>query len=245
MLGRALGLVLLLLSAFAVAQPVYNRYPNSTNYAISSGSAVLAGASFFIQRSVQPLSLSELSLLEQQQFTGLQGWSTRQWSVPAAHSSDVFLLGSAVLPAAVFLFEDGRKEAHRHVHMYAQTAFLNYAVTSLTKSLVKRNRPFVYNVEAPLSTRLQPDARMSFFSGHTSTVASFSFFTASVVSRYTDRAGVRWAAWSTAALLPAITGYLRMRAGKHYLSDVVVGYAAGAAIGIGVPLVHRRAAVHR
>lgn len=239
MLGRFLSAVLLLLSAIAVAQPVYNRYPNSTNYAMSSGSAVLAGASFFIQRSVQPLTIADLPALEQRQFTGLQAWSTRQWSVPAAHASDVFLLGSAVLPAAVFLFEDGRMEAHRHVHMYAQTAFLNYAVTALTKSLVKRNRPFVHNADVPLSTRLHPDARMSFFSGHTSTVASFSFFTASVVSRYSDRAGVRWAAWSAAALIPAVTGYLRMRAGKHYFSDVVVGYAAGAAIGVAVPLVHR------
>lgn len=239
MLGRTLSIVALLLSAFAVAQPVYNRYPNSTNYAISSGSAVLAGASFFIQRSVQPLTIAELPALEQQRFSGLQGWSTRQWSLPAAHTSDLFLLGSAVLPAAIFLFEDGRMEAHRHVQMYAQTAFLNYAVTALTKSLVKRNRPFVHNSDVPVSTRLHPDARMSFFSGHTSTVASFSFFTASVVSSYSDRAGVRWAAWSAAALLPAITGYFRMRAGKHYLSDVVVGYAAGAMIGVGVPLVHR------
>ena len=49
----------------------------------------------------------------------------------------------------------------------------------------------------PLSTLLNSAARMGFFSGYTRTVASFSFFTASVVSRYTDRAGVRWAQAAT------------------------------------------------
>jgi membrane-associated phospholipid phosphatase len=55
---------------------------------------------------------------------------------------------------------------------------------------------------------------------------------------------VRAAAWAGAALLPAVTGYFRMRAGKHFLSDVAVGYVAGAAIGLSIPLLHRSQVLH-
>jgi len=34
------------------------------------------------------------------------------------------------------------------------------------------------------------------------------------------------------------TGYLRVRAGKHYWSDVVVGALVGGAVGLLVPLLH-------
>jgi len=41
--------------------------------------------------------------------------------------------------------------------------------------------------------------------------------------------------WTTAALIPAITGYLRVKGGKHFPTDVVVGYVVGALVGILVP----------
>ena len=54
-----------------------------------------------------------------------------------------------------------------------------------------------------------------------------------MVSRYTDRAGVRWVAWSTAAMLPAITGYLVRRAGSGTAVAVSPGQTLGnAALGI-------------
>ena len=45
--------------------------------------------------------------------------------------------------------------------------------------------------------------------------------------------------WATAAIVPAIQGYLRVRAGKHFVTDVVVGYLIGAAVGLLVPSLHR------
>ena len=36
-----------------------------------------------------------------------------------------------------------------------------------------------------------------------------------------------------------MTAYLRVRAGKHFLTDVIAGYAVGATIGILVPHLHR------
>ncbi len=45
--------------------------------------------------------------------------------------------------------------------------------------------------------------------------------------------------------LPALTGYLRIRAGKHYPSDVLAGYALGALIGYAVPALHRKPTANR
>jgi membrane-associated phospholipid phosphatase len=46
--------------------------------------------------------------------------------------------------------------------------------------------------------------------------------------------------WTGAITLPAIVGYLRVKAGRHYPSDVIVGYGVGALIGYLVPTLHKR-----
>ena len=43
-----------------------------------------------------------------------------------------------------------------------------------------------------------------------------------------------------AAALPALTGYLRIRAGRHYPSDVLVGYLVGGAVGYLIPTLHKK-----
>ncbi|MEZ4880043.1 MAG: phosphatase PAP2 family protein [Chitinophagales bacterium] len=45
--------------------------------------------------------------------------------------------------------------------------------------------------------------------------------------------------WTGAAIIPAITGLCRYGAGKHFFTDVIVGYAIGSAIGIGIPQLHK------
>ncbi|MBN8679589.1 MAG: hypothetical protein J0M29_15270 [Chitinophagales bacterium] len=42
-----------------------------------------------------------------------------------------------------------------------------------------------------------------------------------------------------ASAIPAITGFLRMRAGQHFFTDVAVGYSIGATIGYLIPVLHR------
>ena len=40
--------------------------------------------------------------------------------------------------------------------------------------------------------------------------------------------------------MPAVTAWARVGAGKHFASDVIVGYLTGAAIGYLVPELHKR-----
>ena len=45
--------------------------------------------------------------------------------------------------------------------------------------------------------------------------------------------------WSGAVLIPATAAYLRVQSGKHFPTDVMAGYAVGAAIGWLVPHLHK------
>lgn len=44
--------------------------------------------------------------------------------------------------------------------------------------------------------------------------------------------------------MPAITGYLRYKAGYHFLSDNILGYVIGAGTGILIPKMHKNKALN-
>jgi len=91
----------------------------------------------------------------------------------------------------------------------------------------------------PLEKKLTPDSQLSFFSGHTSATATATFFTAKIWSDYNPESKWKPVVWTAAAAVPAVAGYLRVKAGKHYVSDVVTGYAVGALVGYFVPHLHK------
>ena len=47
--------------------------------------------------------------------------------------------------------------------------------------------------------------------------------------------------WGAAAVVPAAVAYYRIEAGKHFLTDNLVGYAVGATMGVVVPQLHKTA----
>ena len=51
----------------------------------------------------------------------------------------------------------------------------------------------------------------------------------------------RWWLYGAAAIPPAVVGYYRVQAGKHFPTDVLTGAALGAVTGILVPELHKRA----
>ncbi len=165
---------------------------------------------------------------------------TQNLDLNARKWSDLTLAAGTLAPTLLFADPDIRRDAPSVATLYAQTFLTNYLLTTVTKQLVQRPRPFVYNPNAPLAEQEDNDARFSFFSGHVSTVASMSFFSAKVYSDYHPNSKATPWIWATAALLPAATAYLRMHGGKHFPTDVIVGYLVGATVGILIPELHRR-----
>ncbi len=165
--------------------------------------------------------------------------ATFHYSSEASHLSDIFSIGSHVLPFLFIGEKETRKEFGTIVLMYGEALMITGGLTGLTKRFTKRPRPYVYNEMAPITKKQSRTARYSFFSGHTSSAATNSFFAAKVFSDYFPDSKLKPYVWFTAASIPAITGYLRYKAGKHYPTDVLTGYAVGAVIGVLIPHLHR------
>jgi membrane-associated phospholipid phosphatase len=125
--------------------------------------------------------------------------------------------------------------------MVFQTGAIINGITNLTKASVKRYRPYVYNPNVPADYKYTRNARQSFFSGHTSHSAAFTFLTAYIIDSYTNNRNIERLSYGMAFLLPAVTGYLRIASGKHFPTDVLSGFVVGVATGLLVPWIHREA----
>lgn len=122
--------------------------------------------------------------------------------------------------------------------MAVETFLISNALTNILKRSTVRFRPLTYNENLSVE-RTVGGSRYSFPSGHVSATASFSFYTAKVFSDlYPHSKWKNWV-WPGAISLPAVTGYLRYEAGKHFPTDILAGYAVGATIGYLVPHFHK------
>ncbi|MBW6515981.1 MAG: phosphatase PAP2 family protein [Candidatus Cloacimonetes bacterium] len=97
------------------------------------------------------------------------------------------------------------------------------ALNGWSKSLTLRKRPYVYDEDTVLETKLDKDARFSFYSNHT----SFAFALA-VYSHYYQHHTLKNPYVVTGSYaLATIVGASRVAAGQHFPSDVIVGMVAG------------------
>jgi membrane-associated phospholipid phosphatase len=90
-----------------------------------------------------------------------------------------------------------------------------------------------------MSEKTTTEARLSFYSGHTTGTAANCFFVAKVFNDYLENKTARILIWTGAAVYPMVTGYLRRDSGHHFRTDVITGYFAGALIGYFVPELHK------
>lgn len=206
---------------------------------IGLGSATL-GASYAFAKRHPAFKADQIDPLPNFKGPNMDRMSLKYWSPRAKRASDAFLYTSVALPALVLLTPSVRQAGWGTAAVIGtETILVSSAFTKLTKNLVGRTRPFVYNPHAPLSAKLTKDARESFFSGHTSLSAAACFAGASVYSAYHPNSSSRRWVWLGAITLPAATGYLRIRAGKHFPTDVLAGYAVGALCGWAIPRLHK------
>ncbi|NJB86076.1 membrane-associated phospholipid phosphatase [Lewinella marina] len=164
-----------------------------------------------------------------------------QFSSPTARNwSDHSLYASAALPGLLLLSPAGRKHAFSIGVLFAETMLLNQGLTDIIKSSAKRPRPYVFDENLPPETVIKGNDRAAFLSGHTSTSAAAGYFFARAFADLHPNSNLRPFVWGLGAGLPALTGYLRIRAGQHYPSDVLAGYVLGGVIGYLLPALHRR-----
>ena len=182
--------------------------------------------------------LEDINALNENDLWALDRSAIYNDSQTAQTLSDIILYTSVSMPFIIYSDKMCRSEGLTVGYMGFETFLLTFGVTQVTKSAVERYRPFTYNPDVPLDVKLGSGSRVSFFSGHTSVTTSMSFFAAKVITDLRPNSKYNWLVWTAGASAPALIGYLRYEAGKHFLTDVMVGYAVGAAIGYLVPAAH-------
>lgn len=116
-----------------------------------------------------------------------------------------------------------------------------YSWSPMGPRFVERYRPAVYYENLPLEERNYGRLRNSFYSGHTATVAVGTFFTAKVYADYhPDLGGKKYLLYGLALVPPTVVGIYRIKALRHFPTDVVIGGIVGAGVGFLVPELHRK-----
>jgi membrane-associated phospholipid phosphatase len=169
-------------------------------------------------------------------------FSAGNHSASAKKVSDVMLYGSLAAPALLLFDSDINDNTGQLLALYVETMAITGTLFTMGSAAFPRTRPLVYDKSGavPMREKTRANAQNSFFAGHTAAVSTVSFFTAKVFHDYNPDSPLRPFVWAGAALVPAAVGYLRLEAGKHFLSDNLVGYGVGAAVGILVPQLHKK-----
>lgn len=145
------------------------------------------------------------------------------------------------MPVVMMLVnKNERKHWGQVLVLYTETMAITGTLFTLSAGLIDRSRPYVYGENTPMDKRLGKTGQRSFFAGHTAATAAATFFTAKTFADFNPDSKARPYIWAVAATVPALVGYLRYKAGMHFLSDNLLGYGIGAATGILVPHLHKR-----
>jgi len=216
---------------------ITNEWPFLAVGAISLATGIIA------QNINHPTAFTDAELmnLDRHDIFFVDRGAANNWSPGSARASDVVRSSSVLLPAFFLTNHHTKEEISMLLVMSLEVLSTNFGVTQLVKNIVNRARPFTYNTDLLPSTRSMKNDKLSFFSGHTSHTAAFSFFIAKVMTDYHPNARNYYKAivWSMAAIIPASTAFLRVKAGKHFPTDVIAGYVVGASIGYLIPQLHK------
>jgi membrane-associated phospholipid phosphatase len=169
------------------------------------------------------------------------------FSASAAKTSDILLILDLSTPLITELALGWNEESGKRTLVYAETLGIGMFINAAAKYTVGRPRPYTYSDDPRIQAYAETegrDSRLSFFSGH-----ACSTFAAAVAGGYlfaqsTSDTHARAAMWGFGLALASATANLRVRAGKHFYSDVIVGALVGAGVGAVVPYLHYRGREH-
>jgi membrane-associated phospholipid phosphatase len=166
------------------------------------------------------------------------------WQDPIAAEHLVDVVGFAVGPAAALgadlvaaSHEDAAPQFLVDALLVTEAASIASDVNLAVRFSVARQRPWAWAAAQSPSTSAEAsrtrDANLSFYSGH----ATMMFAVATAAGTIATMRGYRWAplVWAVGMPLALATAYLRVASDDHWMSDVLVGVAAGSAMGFAIP----------
>lgn len=197
------------------------------------------GLAYYLRKNTDLLTEDFINALDSDGINSLDRYAVSQNSSTARSLSNYITFGSFTVPVFFLAEKHCRGSIGDIAIMWLEANIITLAITDVLKYSVKRTRPYAYNDEVSIEEKLSLNTRLSFISGHASFAASNSFFGAKVFTDHYPDSKLKPYVWTVAAILPAISAFNRVKAGRHFPTDVMVGYAVGATMGILVPELHR------
>ncbi len=226
------------LTGFAQSIPSPYALRTGREITILGAGVASAVASLAIGEDLEPLPAATVSTLNRQSVNAFDRGATYHWSKSAAELSNVTWLGTVAAVGAVAITPDARHDLKTVGLMYVETILLANGVERSVKNLTERNRPFLYNPDAPSADKLTKDARRSFFSGHATNAFASAVFASEVFRHYYPNSRLKPVVWIGTLGLATATCVLRYEGGLHYPTDLIAGAAFGSLVGWGIPKLH-------
>ena len=132
------------------------------------------------------------------------------------------------LPGLLMLNKNIRKDWKEFLTMYFEAHTVSAGLYLIPAFNISKARPLAYNPNHPIELRSGESTNNAFYSGHVSSTAVSSFFMARVYDDYHDLSiGQRALLYTAASIPPIAVAQYRMRAGKHFRTDVMTGFIMG------------------
>ncbi len=220
-------------------QPVLYEIDFGRELGMYSGGLLALTIGLKLKTTIRPYTMSNAAPNNINDINQFDRVATKYNSLLAKKTSNILGYGSFLLHAVFPLHQSTKKDVKNISLVWGEVVLINAGLTSLSKHIFKRPRPYVYRVDDSHYNKGTHSAQASFVSGHTSMMASNMFFFASTFATYFPSSKWKPVVWGTAIIAPAAIGYLRVRAGVHYPTDVIAGYGLGALVGILIPILHK------
>ncbi|HRP02067.1 MAG TPA: phosphatase PAP2 family protein [Candidatus Kapabacteria bacterium] len=195
----------------------YNLIPESKDY-------IYTDSNLFIATDNYKYNISDINIIDK---TFMNGYNPNY-----ALLSDALLMANIVSPTIINYSQF--TNSWELPLAYGETIATSFALTYIVKYLVERPRPFNYYKNTPENLLNNYDSQLSFFSGHSSISFSAAVFNSLIYEKYNPYSRYKGLIWSVSLLSATTTATLRVLAGKHFLSDVIIGAIVGSLISYGI-----------
>lgn len=163
------------------------------------------------------------------------------FSEAAAHLSDKLLAVTMTAPLFMQMSNGFDTSMANASLIYAESHAFDLLLANTVKIAVRRPRPYTHSRARSVQEFAEnqgSDAYASFYSAHSSTAFTSAMAGSLLYAARTDDLVARHVVWGFEFLMAGMTAQLRVRAGRHYRTDIWVGTAAGLAVGTLVPALH-------
>lgn len=229
-------------SSFVLSTKRTSPYKTSfkTDALITTGAVGATALGLYLIQNKKDLTPAELAAKKKEDVNFFDRGSAGFYSEKANDDSYIPFYTAFASPIVLMLInKNERSKAGQVFVLYTQTLAITSAMFTVAAGAINRSRPLVYGTKAPESLRLAGKSQRSFYAGHTASTAAATFFAAQAFADFNPDSKLKPFIWVVAAAVPATVGYLRYKAGYHFLSDNILGYVIGAGTGILIPKWHR------